>query len=77
MGSATARRERLAGMSDDDLCGAKPTDPFTSTCDRERGHPGAAHHGLVLGDTRPDGSQGVIDRVWHDEAPKQKRGIRW
>jgi hypothetical protein len=63
-------------MNDDDLCGARPADPFTSTCDRERGHPGAAHRGLALGDTRPDGSRGVIDRVLNDEAPKQQRGMR-
>jgi len=64
-------------MSDDDLCGARPDDPFTSTCDREPGHCGG-HHGLALGDRRDDGACGVIDRVWHDDAPKldRKRGMR-
>jgi hypothetical protein len=62
---------------DDDRCGARPDDPFTSPCDRRQGHTGG-HHGLALGDRREDGSRGVIDRVWYDDAPKHehKRGMR-
>jgi hypothetical protein len=62
--------------TDDELCGARPADPFTSPCDRRPGHTGG-HHGLALGDRREDGSRGVIDRVWQDKPPKQspQRGM--